>query len=835
MMAQILSKSVVVVAVVAVVALFSTTVSGDICAPGPQRIPCGFPGITAAQCHAKNCCFNTDAAREWCSAKPEACVTRAQTCNNHGDCMKGSGNVPDSCKCDGGYSGGQCQIAPPPNMTNIEVVHVINSCHLDIGFADSSAGIINRYFDHHIPYAVQVGQQLRSATRGRAVPDKLNFMFQSWVLSMYMDCPPSMGIHCPNPTQVAAFEAAVHAGDITWHAFPHNAELEMMDPSLIEAGLALTWAMDDHFGIAHKQTLSQRDVPGMTRSLIPLLTKAGVTAISIGANDGSTPPTVPKIFKWIDQMSNTSLLGMLNWPGYGSVSNGPVIVEGVKHALVYNWNGDNAGPFSAADYTTAFAKLGQQFPNAAIVSSTFDNFTQHVLPMLTSSVVPVLNEEMGDTWVYGCPSDPQKVARMRVINRAWRNQALTMPDGSMLKGLVNDPVLLNATRFALKLGEHTWGKDVKSNLKDNANWKNPDFYKAKKPPATTAPQYEVLEESWWEQREWGITYAVETLLEGNHPMAADLVQELQMLEPVVPTTSEFVTAEANTSYTCGGETIQFNNNGALTRLGSWVANDANPVLSLKYRQYSASDVASFFLQYCKSSASWVQHDYGKPGLPSDVPGLISTPSLMKLWKKGSAAGDCDFVAELSFDATASTNCGAPEKAWINISVIPGSATAPASADVVIGLFNKTQTRLPEAMFLQFQTAGNNGNWSANKLGEWVSSSDIVDGGTKHLHGVMEPGLRYSEGDKVFSISTMDAGVANFGNLTAYPSPVHTDADTTMFGSSFVLWDNLWGTNYIMWWPFEQPPPQQYSKSQKYFPAAWNDHMVSRYTMQWSSK
>ena len=37
--------------------------------------------------------------------------------------------------------------------TEIKVVHVINSCHLDIGFADSAAGIINRYFDHHLPAA----------------------------------------------------------------------------------------------------------------------------------------------------------------------------------------------------------------------------------------------------------------------------------------------------------------------------------------------------------------------------------------------------------------------------------------------------------------------------------------------------------------------------------------------------------------------------------------------------------------------------------------------------------------------------------------------------------
>ena len=29
---------------------------------------------------------------------------------------------------------------------NVKTVHVINSCHLDIGFADSSAGIVERYF-----------------------------------------------------------------------------------------------------------------------------------------------------------------------------------------------------------------------------------------------------------------------------------------------------------------------------------------------------------------------------------------------------------------------------------------------------------------------------------------------------------------------------------------------------------------------------------------------------------------------------------------------------------------------------------------------------------------
>ena len=35
--------------------------------------------------------------------------------------------------------------------------------HLDIGFADSSQGIINRYFDHHFPLAAEEGKQKMQA------------------------------------------------------------------------------------------------------------------------------------------------------------------------------------------------------------------------------------------------------------------------------------------------------------------------------------------------------------------------------------------------------------------------------------------------------------------------------------------------------------------------------------------------------------------------------------------------------------------------------------------------------------------------------------------------
>ena len=185
---------------------------------------------------------------------------------------------------------------PPPVYPHItKTVHVINSCHLDIGFADSSANIINRYFDDHIPRAVSVAEELRASSV--AGLDKLGFMFQSWVLSFYLDCPPHMGLHCPSDQNITRVEQAIRDGDITWHAFPHNAQLEIMGGALLKAGIDLTHTLDDRFNLSRKVTLSQRDVPGMPRSVIPFLNRSGVTAISIG-NGGSTPPDIPPCFLW---------------------------------------------------------------------------------------------------------------------------------------------------------------------------------------------------------------------------------------------------------------------------------------------------------------------------------------------------------------------------------------------------------------------------------------------------------------------------------------------------------------------------------------------------------
>ena len=60
----------------------------------------------------------------------------------------------------------------------------------------------------------------------------------------------------------------------------------------------------------------QRDVPGFTRSAVPILADEGVRAVTIGVNGGSAPPGVPKNspFIWRDEASGAELFTVLH-PG----------------------------------------------------------------------------------------------------------------------------------------------------------------------------------------------------------------------------------------------------------------------------------------------------------------------------------------------------------------------------------------------------------------------------------------------------------------------------------------------------------------------------------------
>ena len=467
--------------------------------PSPQcgmvtsRAPCGQPEDTADMCGWKGCCHDASGGDNSC-------------------------------------------FYPSHNAVPITSVHVIQSCHLDVGFANTAANIINEWFHKFFPLALSLGLELDK----RGGPERLKFMAQSYVVSLFLDCPPGFAnLICPSPEEIANFTKAVDKGYIYWHAFPFNGELELSEPSMFAAALNLTHSLDDRFGLPHKATLSQRDVPGLTRAALPALTAVGVRAISVGVNPFSTPPYVPRAFVWRDLGTGVNVTAMWHPFYYGGIGySDAVIIPGLSHACVFDWRGDNAGPpTSVNDVIADFAAIRATFPGAQVFASTLDNFTSLLTPAVVS-VLPIVDSEIGDTWLHGAASDPHKSAMMK---RASAARATCLSVGGACSA--DDASVANFTRLLLKNTEHTWGKSLNMFLNDFSNWSNEQLQAEL---ARKAPNFMDVISSWQEQRDWGLTYPLEALA-SDHPLRVAITDAWADLYPHGPPSLDGWSPVANPS------------------------------------------------------------------------------------------------------------------------------------------------------------------------------------------------------------------------------------------------------------------------------------------------
>ena len=283
--------------------------------------------------------------------------------------------------------------APDPAVKRVLVMF---KCHLDVGFVDTQANVIRKYFDVYYPQAIRTAAALRQAGEDRYV-----WTTGSWLLYEYLERAAG--------ADRKRMEQAVAAGDIAWHAIPFTWQTELMDRSLISGALGLSHSLDRRFG---RVTTGSRmtDVPGHTRALVAPLVEHGVKLLNIGVNSASTPPDVPDIFDWKDPEGH-SITVVYHPHDYGGI----VRVPGSDLALAMEMRNDNSGPHTVEEIHKIYAGLRRQFPNAKVQASNLSEIANAVEPYRGG--FPVVTAEIGDTWIYGVPSDPLKVARYRELAR----------------------------------------------------------------------------------------------------------------------------------------------------------------------------------------------------------------------------------------------------------------------------------------------------------------------------------------------------------------------------------------------------------------------------------
>ena len=127
---------------------------------------------------------------------------------------------------------------------------------------------------------------------------------------------------------------------------------------------------------------------------------------------------------------------------------------GFDEALVFLFHVDNTGPQDVLQAQLGWQATSRLYPNAILEASSMDAFTRNLLARTDlTSTLPIVTSELGDTWIYGCSSDPAKVRIMRLLAR-FREAAIA--SGTFVS---SDERVENFSRNLVKLGEHTWGNN----------------------------------------------------------------------------------------------------------------------------------------------------------------------------------------------------------------------------------------------------------------------------------------------------------------------------------------------------------------------------------------
>ncbi|EGD78368.1 hypothetical protein PTSG_09435 [Salpingoeca rosetta] len=682
--------------------------------------------------------------------------------------------------------------APP--TTAALTVHVVQTCHLDVGFAETAAGEL----DNYRRYLVEA-QNISEALKTMKNPDNAGLIFTThpYVVSLLLDCPPGMGFTCPTEQERATIIAGLKQGNIVMQAFPHNSETATMSTELFVAGLQLGKRLARDLNISAPTVMTQRDVPGATRGMIPLLASAGVRGFSVGVNTASLPPAVPRVFVWRDEASNTDVLASLHPHGYGGIDKSDcIVIDGFDHVLCPDYKGDNEGPWSVIEVLQHWKQLKKEFPGATIVPSSFDSYFE-ILESVKHRL-PVITQEIADTWIYGIASDPYKNTAYRALERA---RVSCLGSGACSAA---DAVMLNFTRLLLKNPEHTWGGDVKKYLHDEDNWLNVDFHRLQ----YSADNYVQIASMWQEQRDWGLKFARQAV-PTSHPLTSFISDELAGTSPQLPSLSGYSqVADVTKEMRVGGFVVSFNaTTGAIASLvhassETVLASTANQIGTFEYKVHAASEYETFFDEYAQridgKIPSYFPKDFGKPGLYNNSiianTTIVHAPIKAAFVKNDSQAASVVLQLQPPNIAHLRANFGPPDSVWIEYSF------DSSRVNISLLLSNKTATRLPESAWFKFAPRVSSSGWTMGKLADAnVNPLDVAVNGSRHLHAVWD-GVRHSSG---VSLRTLDAPLLSWGDTNPFPTPSGDWQPDVSRGVNFCLFNNIWGTNYIMWVPFRK--------------------------------
>lgn len=664
------------------------------------------------------------------------------------------------------------ETAPGP----FKEVYVVFKTHLDVGFTDFASVVIDRYIEHFIPKAMSLAAELRN----REGKPGMIWTTGSWLVWEFLERAE------PGPRK--QMEDAIAAGDVAWHALPFTLHSELADPDHYRAGLSLSCKLDARFGkrtIAGKMT----DVPGHTRAIVPLLQEAGVQFLHIGVNSASAAPEVPEVFRWRDEGSGAEVDMAYSKGGYGDLT----VFEGMDTALFIAMTGDNQGPQTPEDIGKLYASLAKRFPGAQLVPARLDDYAADLA--LHRDRLPVITQELGDTWIHGVGSDPQGVYAYRELCRlaaGCKRDGWTAPQQDAFDAFY---------RRLLLLPEHTWGMDEKTFLNDDTNWDKAAFQ-----AVHGNENYRKIEQSWADKR-GNTDQAVSFLKDTPLYAEASACIGAPRLQGQTPDVKALRRADdPHRIFETSGFRMRFGANGAIEHLEhtaskTILASPENPLALFHYEVFPLEAFQRFYRAYVKEDSDWAKRDFGKVCGPEAEAAYAKaapqyqswTPSLEAVYESGSPDRPA-VIAAVRGPEVACERYGCPRFFHL---ICTQSASEKNRLEIEFLWAKKDAVRVGEALWLSFSPlTGADSAWTFYKMGRPISPMEVVPGGGQHLHAV-QPGVVHEDARGVLRIDSMAAPLCAPGK----PALLQFDREKPdrTGGAHFLLYNNVWGTNFRSWY------------------------------------
>lgn len=664
-------------------------------------------------------------------------------------------------------------------------VIVVSKTHLDLGFTDYAESIKQKYIDSFIPSSINLANEMNTV-------HKKGFIWTtgSWIIKEALE-------H-GTKEQKKALEKAIRDGNIVPHAMPFTTHTELLDEDTLDYGLSIVDKLDELRGrktVAAKMT----DVPGHTKALVPLLAKHGIKLLHIGVNGASALAEVPPCFLWKCGGAEVVVV-------YSGDYGGAFKCDLIDEVLYFDHTLDNHGAPSAEKIKSKLNSIAQKYPGYEVEAGSMDEFADVIWEKRNK--LPVLTDEMGDTWIHGSASDPYKSASLRALMEL---KGKWLADGSMVRG---SQEYINFTDAILCIAEHTCGMDMKKCFADYENYLKKDFQKARKADAVkmrhpfrdfphniiilnarlnggyAKGSYKAIEKSWQEQRNY-IDLAVSALEDRHKDEAKSLLSKLIPTEPIRATEI----FDTSNEIKFGKWQFKLNEYGGISALtcngDSVIKQNNNPLV--EYRSYNEESYDFWLKHYSrnfKTTFGWCVGDFARP-LLKYFKGKY--PSGRFYYKTESAYtlnsdNEAKVCVNLKCDKKLCDELGAPRLIQVVYRVNDDGLTAEVS------WFGKDANRLTEAIFLHMFPE--NGTFKMKKINEWIDYKSIISMAGRNLHAVFYSQL--DKGDSKYNfvncysplISPGDGKILEFDNKLE---------DIEKDGISYVLQDNVWGTNFPLWY------------------------------------